>query len=713
MEMSEREKITSLYELYEFKKDKEDETYCVYIYEQGYFNNAEIVVFDPNKYDATDKVQREYIDAGYSVSITKEPTYRKIEELLFNGFFKIKESNKRVVRDYNEYCAIQTKRLGGIEYSYIQSQYTLNGSLENDNILEKIRGFFNESGAQLIILEAPAGFGKTCTSYEISYILAQQDDKRIPILAELSKNRKARIFDYVLLREIDRKFSKLSSNLVTRHILDGRIPLIIDGFDELLSKSSVETENDEDARSMLDTIANLLDKDSRAKILLTSRKSSIFTGEVFDNWMMKKMEYCNVNRIQILSPTVADWIGHDRRLLLERNRIRSEIIMNPVLLSMLRSTSLEDFRNKFQYESDILESYFNLMLQREKERQQLLIDVDEQRSIMRKLATMFVLLDISSDEPEGIKALIEEIVSPKIADYLSLYNEYIDSDDYMTPTEEEFIMKLVHNALLDRINIGSNYIGFINEFIFGILIGEAVVLGELEISDISEQYFNMMVTSFSAEKKERRDKLNAIISKSGMSLSTEQKIAIELNLVGRMQYDYVDEYIENIVFEHQMDMQTEHYFYNCIFNLCTFNKTKIDLSLFEGCHFINCDFYNIVIDQDSVIEEESIFVACKGHEKLADRMRSCLRSSDENKENKIEEYYFERLVLQQYWMPGSERAELRKSINTLYKGIKPKDRKDVMKAIQYLIDINVLKELKYCLELNTSQMTWVKNILGR
>ena len=55
----------------------------------------------------------------------------------------------------------------------------------------------------------------------------------------LSKNRSASIFRYILLDEIDHEYPTLDSNLVTHEIRTGRIPLIIDGFDELLSNSDI------------------------------------------------------------------------------------------------------------------------------------------------------------------------------------------------------------------------------------------------------------------------------------------------------------------------------------------------------------------------------------------------------------------------------------------------------------------------------------------
>ena len=120
------------------------------------------------------------------------------------------------------------------------------------NLIEYIYNRLFLQGAQLIIVEAAAGFGKTSVSYELIKKLADEPQGTIPIITELSKNRTASIFRYVLLSEIDSKFSGLNSELVTYEIKQGRIPLIIDGFDELLSKSHDDVQqnlNDEDEKN--------------------------------------------------------------------------------------------------------------------------------------------------------------------------------------------------------------------------------------------------------------------------------------------------------------------------------------------------------------------------------------------------------------------------------------------------------------------------------
>lgn len=708
--MIRREEIDELYSLYEFEKDNEYENCSVYVYDQGYFNNAEIVLFHDFSNKDIEKIKNDYIQLGFSVSVREGREYADIKNSLFEGFFKIEASNKKVIKEYENYHKVQTKRLGGNEYSFIESQYLLNGVFCSEHILNAIfEQLLDKNGAQLVILEAPAGFGKTCTSYEIANMIAQKCKKKVPILAELSKNRSARIFSYVLLTEIDRKFPRLSSKLVTEQIREGNIPLIIDGFDELLSKSVNEDDTSmEEAKTMLDTIATLYSGTSNAKILLTSRKSSIFTGDVFDDWLEEKLQHCIVNRIQILNPTVNDWIGAEKKEYLEQTGIELDHIANPVLLAMLRNEPFESFCKKFGDAGDILENYFNVLLEREKERQQLLLNVNEQKKIMRKLAAMMVQLDISSDESDGIQALIEEIVTPDLAKYLALYHNCCDIEDYLPPTEEEFIMKLVHSALLDRVSLNSNNIGFINDFIFGILIGDAIIEGILKAEELSDKYISLISTSYAVENRERREKIYSLIKQKNIKMSVEQHLLLEMKMLGRLEQDYVDEYISEMVFKTNFDFDTGHIFLNCIFNACTFEKNFVRSSLFEGCHFIDCNFYEFAADRLGNPEEESIFISCRGHENL----ELALTSSKEKVVEKDEEYY-ERLVLEQYWMKGSKAAEPRKTHRTLLKGIKQQEQANVLIAIESLISRKILKRLNYCIELDFSQLTEIKRILGR
>lgn len=128
----------------------------------------------------------------------------------------------------------------------------------------------------LLIIEAAAGFGKTCTAYEILNRYTENNSDKLPFFTELARNREARVFKHILLNEIDEQLpSGIKQNVVIDQITKGRIPLIIDGFDELISKDSKK----EDVESMISTIVDLLK--GEAKIIITSRKTAIFNSEEF------------------------------------------------------------------------------------------------------------------------------------------------------------------------------------------------------------------------------------------------------------------------------------------------------------------------------------------------------------------------------------------------------------------------------------------------
>lgn len=712
--MINKQEINTLYELYEFEKHTEKENCCVYVYDQGYFNNAEIVIYDLEKDSEIQSIKDEYIRLGYSVSLREAKNYEEIKSQLFHGFFKTEASNAKVLAEYEEYAKMQSKRLGGNVYSYIDSQYILNDRQGNEHIVDKILEILDQEGAQLVILEAPAGFGKTCTSYEIAKTISQRRSSDVvPILAELSKNRSARIFSYVLLTEIDRKFPRLSSGLVTEQIKEGNIPLIIDGFDELLSKSTVEIDDTtEEARTMLDTISNLFTAGSKTKVVLTSRKSSILAGDIFDQWIAEKLLYCNVNRMQIMNPTIVEWIGGEKKKYLEAKGIVLDYIANPVLLAMLKSIPMNRFEEKFQCASDILENYFSTLLEREKDRQQLYLSVDEQKKIMRKLAAMFVRFDVSADEPDMIQMYLEDIIKDDLTKYLATYNVAVMNNEMLMPSEEEFTMKLVHNALLDRVNLKSNYIGFINEFIFGILIGDAILENDLEINEVTDKYLNLLLTAYIVESVEKRNELYKAIDGSRIQMSTEQKLTMDMNLIEKLSHDFVDEYISNMIFRSVFNMKTGCYFYNCVFESCTFEKNVIENVMFEGCHFINCTFYDVDIIQTGTIEEESVFISCIGYEKVSDVLHKTASINVEDTSNNNERYY-EKIVLEQFWMKGSNAADPRKTYRTLCKGVKQQDKAKVLAAVDALIRRKILIRLTYCLELNFSKMAEIKDILGR
>ena len=706
------DKIVELYKLYGFECVDCRSEYLVLTYTAGYFSNAEIVKLS-DKFDAT-QLQDEYEDLGYSVRVVRFTTIEETHNNLFVGFFKEKASNARTKRDYDKFCEKQTSRLGGMAYSFIPCKYISDNNDNSANVVDRIYSQLFQKGPQLVIVEAAAGYGKTCTSYELINALIQNPRGTVPIMTELSKNRRAQIFKYVLLSEIDSNFRGLTSDLVTYEIKNGRVPLIIDGFDELLSKSispdmPASEEDEEVAQTMLSTIAKLFDGESNAKVVLTSRKSSISAGDIFDELAEKYLPNCEVTRIQLITPSVTNWIGESKAKLLEESGINLDNIANPALLSFIAATDEENIQKSFKTANDILTQYFNILLTRERERQSLLLVPEEQLKIMRTVATYMAAFDVSSCSPQDLEEILEQAVADagNIDQYLRRYETEVGSDVY-PPSVEEFYGKLSHHALLDRINNKSNSIGFINDFIFGYLIADSVVRKEsdnLNLKQLGAKFWDLMITAYGVCDESSRQALFSIINACGVQFPAPKRLEMDIHLMHALSHDYNDVYCDAIHFPASFDFNGFHIdnstFCECIFDGCT-----ISADTFTNCWFYSCHFYNVEVVGEVTEGGGLIFNNCDGEEvlKAASEYRQIVRTINADD-------VYERKVLEQYWRPGCDRADRRRAFQTLFKGNDPQDREAISDAIDRLFAKQVLVQKANYIELNFNKIAEIKRIL--
>jgi hypothetical protein len=93
--------------------------------------------------------------------------------------------------------------------------------------------------------------------------------------------------------------------------------------------------------------------------------------------------------------------------------------LNPVLLTILRNSPFEEFEKDFTDINNIIHNYFNGLLNRERDRQNLFLSENEQYNIMLELAVMMVEFDISSEEPGFIKDMLRDIISLNMPDYIN------------------------------------------------------------------------------------------------------------------------------------------------------------------------------------------------------------------------------------------------------------------------------------------------------
>lgn len=703
---NEKAKVKELYELYGFTVDKEESSFCVFTYSNGYFDNAEIVVFGENK-SLISEIEMQYQEIGYSVRNIEYSSINKTHELLFNGFFDIEKINARLKREYRSFCNLQTTKLFNAEYEYVVPSYSWDQEPRNSNLTQDIINQLNTDGAQLIILEAAAGYGKTCTSYEIINSIANSNsEKKAPIFTELSKNRKATLFRYVLLDEIDKKFTSLSSKLVLHEIEQGNVPLIIDGFDELISRSNKNmsykiNEAEDDVQTMLDTIAELFKEGCNCKVVLTSRKSSIFTGEAFDDWAEQKLTHCNITRVAIAEPTIMDWLGGEKTRFLESQKIPFASVVNPILLSFMRSMNMDTFKEQCKNVENVINYYFQTLLHRERERQALSLNEDEQYDALKKLAHNFVEYEITSEEISFIRDLFLDIIHDRFNEYR---DRYINVEE--KPTEEEFANKLAGHALLNRISSTKNDIGFINDFIFGLFIGEVMIENPTFISTMNPEFIDIACTAYASRCDEEKEKIYSVLSGSIERLSPIQQFDTEIKLTSTIKHNYYGHYIRNYEFGNDIYFDGSYMFKNCTFTNCTFNETILCTSSFSECSFINCRFFKPVIWRDTCENRSLIFLGnCTGFESFAHEAAYT--------DVIMEETNYEKIILRKYWTETERYSKGRIKEVVLLKSNTQDEREQLEQALENLKREDILSKEGHYWYLNKEKISEILSYLEK
>ena len=456
----------------------------------------------------------------------------------------------------------------------------------------------------LIIIEAAAGYGKTSTAYELihQYTTRQKDVR--PFFMELAKDRTASNFHYLLLSQIEQQFDILLKNEVVLHnIRQGRIPLIIDGFDELLSadldNGGVNADFKE-VETMLSTIAELLTDHS--KVVLTTRKTAIFSGESFIEWYYDRIDSSfrfDIIRYQLNAPSLHDWLDARRRKAFGERHIGSSIA-NPVLMGYLRYINDQEFDELIQDPYLLTDKFFSFMLKREIERQDLPFSVADQFHILRRLAALFGGYNITSDTRVNVKQSLLEL------------NEQLIEQKAVTKDVESIANTLTNHALLDR--KGTENIGFLNDFIFGTLFMHSVVNDDEDMVDFYretsypflEKAILSAVVADAADRSLFYDRLQSFCSLNN-TLRFWAAVKLKNVVQGAFKGESFDggslyNPIEGCHFvENYGDSLTECSFSNIVFRQCHFDFDQIDSCTFINCRFedctkkgttLQCEFYN-------------------------------------------------------------------------------------------------------------------------
>lgn len=185
--------LDKLFEQYGYVHKEHNTSVCVYLLNQGMYHGAEVISLDDT--DKSDIVNR-YSKLGYSTKLQHFKTVDEAEKYLFTGFFNPKATKADINRRYNEFKEAQLRFYGNsdIEYKYINVPYFVYREADGDikrgtkDVVSDIQEEITRKGAHLIIVEAAAGFGKTCTAYELYKSFLNSDQYTKPIFTELFNN---------------------------------------------------------------------------------------------------------------------------------------------------------------------------------------------------------------------------------------------------------------------------------------------------------------------------------------------------------------------------------------------------------------------------------------------------------------------------------------------------------------------------------------------
>ncbi len=600
-----KEELDKIYKTYGFTIRKVSESVRVYLFEKGRYFGADIVPLNNEvaSIRLTEEIKKEYSEISYATQVRKYESLQDAELELYKSFFSYDTTRKRINLRYSKFASNQMKQNGGSKYEYINSPFDVNNKAPLDiSIISNINNILSVRRPQLMIIEAAAGYGKTCTAYEILRSLINSSECENPLLTELSRNRVAKIFRYILLDEIDREYPSLNSELVKHEIQTGRIPLIIDGFDELLDKSDmVKSDKDEvfsEVETMLETIGNLLI--GQAKVILTTRKTAIFAGAEFETWLQKWSNSFDVTRFSIREPRIKDWLGEDKLHVLKGSNIPVEYIANPVLLTYLRNLAKIEFDKHCEEPESFVEKYFHSLLEREMERQDLIITPDHQYNIFKNVVKLMIDFDTSAESRSFMKEIILEQNREKLGSAIDLY------PSSNRPTLDNLVDKLSNHALLDRKGSGDDLVGFINDFVFGTFIGE--IMSESSIEKIERDFTAYMVeigaTAYRVQNKQNKEALWEKIELLKDKFENRSILNFDITLKGKILRSFKESIFQSIT-AFNIEFTSEHLFESCVFINCKFKNCTFDVNAFKDTTFIECKFERCNIINDEFLDKSN------------------------------------------------------------------------------------------------------------
>lgn len=708
-----RSAVIQLFKKYgfDYKKSASTDSFMAFTFKSGFFHNAELVSLEVGDRERIENEMepaiRDLESLGYSTKKSFYNSYKELEDSLFQGFFDVDDWKNKSKKEYDEHCQRILSLLpnGAGKYEYVNVPYQKNGVvMEEGNVVADICDSLIGDQPKLTIVEAPAGFGKTCTSYEVVHKLINSSSKPLPFFTEFSRDRQARVFSHIFIREVDRSFSSVNSDVVIEEVKNGRIVVVLDGFDEILhdkSKKEIDDKSYEDAEPMLETIGELLE--GKAKIVLTSRRSAIFDGELFAEWTERYKDKFEVERFRLDKPSIKDWIQPERLEALNDTAIDLVNLANPVLLSYLRFISAEEYAKLCSNPHVIVSRYFESMLEREMDRQELRMNPEKQSQFLKLVASDMCDNNYTSSTKEELISTIKEKAMPLLNEVRTLYS----AKD--RPSLDKLATTLSNHAFFDRSNNEDNKVGFANEFVFGNYIAlnalDSNTDSEWIVSD--ERFVEPAVMSYVPREHAERKLLWERFGLMKDFLDMSSRFKFECYLCDEVRDSIYSGCEISSLTINSKKVFTSGNLENSVFHDCTFKNVLLGFENMHDVTFLNCVFW----DCEGALCDSVSFYHCKSNNDLLhfDEDIDSIQTPESNF-SEVEEY-----VLSSIWPVGSPSIErLHHFIGVILKN-SDYSKKETLRAIKSLKNKEILADANNVnfVAVNKDRVGDIKTILGR
>lgn len=702
MDLTLKCELTEIYRRYGFDlaKSYERNQVLVFTIKNGYFDNADIVPLVPDV--DTTAAFSEFSKTGYACTVRPLSSPAEAEKQLFKGFFSVESIVLRLQSEYEKFTKnIVSPFSDTAKYEYINAPYRINGKTGDLTPADEVINRLSSPKPTLFLVEAAAGFGKTCTAYELVNLLVNKSEY-LPLFSELSRNRQAAIFRYILLDEIDRTFPVLSSRLVQAEMRNGRVVTILDGFDELLRKAE-DSADFENREPMLETIGEFLT--GNAKIVLTTRRTILFEGDAFHAWVEKHIDDFDLVRIRISEPRVENWLIEDRINKLQANEFEVAKLANPVLLSYLRCISDSEFEFVASEPQLLVETYFKFMLEREIRRQDLRINPDKQQEILGSIAQDMISFGYTSEQRDYI---VDHILRSNSRLLDEALKSYPSSE---RPTKEGIANKLASHALLDRSTREPNKIGFINEFVFGHFVSR-IILGDDDWLNDDLRFIEPAVVSFQPRSQSSKNHLWDRLKPSVEFLPVTDCVDISLRLNSGVPFELSNDEVVGLEFNNisvGYKSISNFQFNECVFRDCSFNVTS-----FDNVTFLNCRYFgnNLIGDKP---KGQVYVLGAIGDQDFINQL-SQVNSLVIDEVEPDRKLLVERFILEKFWPVGRETSTHKhRPIKGVCVNNGEFNNHELYAAISSLKRKGILREPMQSsfIEINLDEISAIREILGR